>query len=390
MEAREPQIAVMHLVESSGGGAGMFGKERAIFALMRAQRAAGDIAPRLAVFAPCDVAEVAARDGFQVDVLGAAEQTLPLPAVRRLRQLLAGGPPMIVHTHGYKANIIGRAMRAGGARLAALIATCHGFVSNSLNLRTYNALDRLTGGLSDAVTAPDPSMLAHFGPGSHTVFIPNAVADLARPDGDERAAARASFGWPADAFVAGMLGRLSQEKGVANFLGAAELDASARGTGAAPATWAIAGSGPLEPAVQASGLASLRYVGFLEDALPYLSALDVYVQPSFTEGLSISLLEAMRFGLPIVATAVGATREAVRDGVEAILVKPDPRALADAVSALRADTGLRARLGSAARARFYDLFRMEVVERRYAALYRATIARHGFAHAGNGTARGAA
>ena len=371
MDAMRPRIVVMHLVEASGGGEGIFGKERAILALMRAQRAAGDMLPRLATFSPGDLASAASGEGFTVDVLGHSERTLPFAALRSLRRALAGTPPAtVLHTHGYKANIVGRLLRASGGHVAALVSTCHGFVNTTMNLRAYNALDRFTGGMSDAVTAPDPGMLRNFGPGSRTVFIPNAVADLPVSDGAARAAARRSFGWTDGMFVAGVLGRLSHEKGVGNLLSAATASASVP-----QLRWAIAGSGPLEALVRDAALPSLQYLGFLDDALPYLSALDVYVQPSFTEGLSISLLEAMRFALPIVATDVGATSEAVRHESEALLVKAEPGAIADAVLRLQGDPALGARLGGAARQRFYDLFRMELIERRYAQLYREAIAR---------------
>ena len=364
--ARDPDAAVtvMHLVEASGGGEVMFGKERVIHWLMRAQRDAGDVVARLAVLAPCSLAATARDEGFDVDVLSDAERTLPARALGALRRALdtAGAP--LLHTHGYKANIVGRVARASGAKMAALVGTCHGFVTTDARLRFYNMLDRLSGGMSDLVTAPDPGMLRVFGRGVRTRFVPNAVADEPPPDAAARAAARASFGFGAGEFVAGMLGRLSAEKGVDNFAAAARLD------GAASVRWAVAGSGPLEARLRASAPPNLTCLGFLADADAYLRALDVYVQPSFTEGLSLSLLEAMRAGLAIVATDVGATREAVRDGVDALLVVPEPGALETAVRSLRDDASLRARLGASARARFVERFRMSVVERRYAAVYR--------------------
>ena len=344
------RISVMHLVEASGGGNVMYGKERVIHWLMRAQRSAGDIATRLAVFAPCILATTAQSEGFDVDVLGDAERAIPTGALRSLRTVLRGAGAPILHTHGYKANIIGRAMRLSGAPMAALVGTCHGFVVYQPNLRFYNALDRATGWFSDVVTAPDPGMLRWFPPGVRTRFVPNAIPETPLPDAVVRARARAAFGWTDDAFVAG-----------------------ARRTADPSVRWAAAGSGPLESEVRASAPTSMTCLGFLSPADDFLAAIDVYVQPSFTEGLSLSLLEAMRFGLPIIATNVGATGEAVRDGIDALLVAPDPGAISQGVMRLRNDPALRARIGASARTRFHDGFRMEVIERKYADVYRLAV-----------------
>jgi glycosyltransferase involved in cell wall biosynthesis len=114
---------------------------------------------------------------------------------------------------------------------------------------------------------------------------------------------------------------------------------------------------------------NLSCLGFLSPADDFLAAIDVYVQPSFTEGLSLSLLEAMRAALPIVATNVGATAKAVRNGREAIFVRPAPDDILAAVGKMRADPAMRTRMGAAARLRFDEEFRMEIIERTYAAVY---------------------
>ena len=83
-----------------------------------------------------------------------------------------------------------------------------------------------------------------------------------------------------------------------------------------------------------------------------LDAATVFVLPSHAEGLPMSLLEAMAHGAPVVATAVGGIPEAVRDGVEGVLVAPgDTGALAAAVLGLLADPVARMRLGAAGRER---------------------------------------
>jgi glycosyltransferase involved in cell wall biosynthesis len=91
-----------------------------------------------------------------------------------------------------------------------------------------------------------------------------------------------------------------------------------------------------------------------------MQAADVFLHLSLTEGLPNVILEAMACGLPVVATDVGGTREAVRDGTEGILLPPrDPIAAAAALDRLWRNAGLRARMGAAGRARVEADFSLE-------------------------------
>jgi glycosyltransferase involved in cell wall biosynthesis len=95
----------------------------------------------------------------------------------------------------------------------------------------------------------------------------------------------------------------------------------------------------------------------------------VFVLPSRTEGLSLALLEAMACGLAVVATDVGATREAAGDD-GALLVPPDrPEALGAALAAALGDAARRGALGAAARARAVRGYGIEAVARRHLELY---------------------
>lgn len=91
-----------------------------------------------------------------------------------------------------------------------------------------------------------------------------------------------------------------------------------------------------------------------------LGKIDIYVFPSLHEGFPYSVLEAMRAGRAIVATAVGGIPEAVRDGEEALLVEAgSPSAIAEAVERLVNDEGLARRLGGNAGKRFVERFSLE-------------------------------
>jgi glycosyltransferase involved in cell wall biosynthesis len=83
-----------------------------------------------------------------------------------------------------------------------------------------------------------------------------------------------------------------------------------------------------------------------------LAASDCLVLPSYAEGLPMAILEAMAYGLPVIATRVGAIPEVVTDGREGLLVEPgDIPALATCLAKLASDAALRVRMGQAARQR---------------------------------------
>ena len=129
------------------------------------------------------------------------------------------------------------------------------------------------------------------------------------------------------------VGRLSQEKGIEEFLEAS--DGFAR---------VIVGAGPV---------ACPEAVGFVPPAQvgAYYERAAVVCVPSRRGGVGMTAREAMAHGRPVVATAVGGLPDAIRDGETGLLVPArDPAALRGAIARLLDDAGLRARLGGAARA----------------------------------------
>ncbi len=109
-------------------------------------------------------------------------------------------------------------------------------------------------------------------------------------------------------------------------------------------------------------------LGERSDVPRLLAAADVVVQPSHEEGFSNAVLEGMSAGRAVVATAVGGNPEAVRDGIDGLLVPPrDPVALAAAIDRLASDPELRRRMGKSARERVEAEFSMDRMVQRFAA-----------------------
>jgi glycosyltransferase involved in cell wall biosynthesis len=249
---------------------------------------------------------------------------------RALSALVERLQPGVVHTHGYRADVIGGAVAR--SQQVPTVSTVHGFTGGGRRNRFYERIQTLALRRADAViavSAPLVQRLAESGISRHKIHcIPNGFAALA--DIVPRAAARQRLGITTDALVAGWVGRLSREKGADVMLDAlAESDQR----------WqlAIIGEGNELDNLQRQA-AKLRigdritWHGAIPNAGTLLTAFDAFVLSSRTEGAPITLLEAMNAGVPIVATRVGGVPDIVRSS-EAVLVPADhPIMIAQALS----------------------------------------------------------
>lgn len=126
----------------------------------------------------------------------------------------------------------------------------------------------------------------------------------------------------------------------------------------------------IKGAVGKGGLEEVFAFHGLTDNVPdVLRNADLFVFPSFYEGMPMVLAEAMAAGLPIVAAAVGGIPDMLEDGENALLCKPDAALVATAVERLLSDEGLRKTLGTAARGRAAD-FSSDAMARAYLDVYR--------------------
>ena len=123
------------------------------------------------------------------------------------------------------------------------------------------------------------------------------------------------------------------------------------------------------------GLSSrVRFLGVRDDVADILRAVDVFALTSVSEAASITLLEAMGSGLPVVVTAVGGNPEIVREGVDGLLApRGDAKAIGAALTKLLEDEALGNRLGQSAAARVRSTYRLQQTVDKYYDLY-ATLA----------------
>lgn len=191
---------------------------------------------------------------------------------------------------------------------------------------------------------------------------PNGVdVDAFRPGARRAQGLRAALGLDERVMLAGIVGRLSPEKGPDVFVRAAALLRQRL----PDAHFALIGDGPMKPDLQASierqGLASQVHVaGGFDDVGPVYHDLDLLVSSSHTEAMPLALMEGMASGLPIVATRVGGVPEIVEHGGTGWLVGPgDVEDLAGRMHQMLTQPALRQRMGEQARARMVRLHRLD-------------------------------
>ena len=166
------------------------------------------------------------------------------------------------------------------------------------------------------------------------------------------------------------LGRIDERKGVFDL-----LECARRLTPEVPSLrFTLCGDGQLEQArgiIRRNGLEHrVSLPGWVADPDSYLSEADIFVLPSYFEGLPMSILEAESWGLPVIATRVGGIPEIVRDGESGFLIEPgDIDSLADRLKRLAQDESLRNRMGHHGYTIVREQCREEVVARQLAKIY---------------------
>jgi len=260
----------------------------------------------------------------------------------------AFGVPVVFHVHGSQMEAFYAGLgRLGRALFAATLRRAQVVVVLSTSWRDF-ILAAAPGAVVEVVfnTVPIPSARA----------TPTAAGRL-----------RLSF-----------LGLVGYRKGVFDLVEAvAALPEAAQ----AQIRLYIGGNGEiaeLQRRAQASGIrAELAILGWIDASARerLLLETDVFVLPSYNEGLPMALLEAMAQGVPVISTSVGGIPELVLDGREGFLVQPgDKAALGSAIQRFLESPTLRAEMGAAARRRVQDQFSPQAALARLDDIYRRALA----------------
>lgn len=323
--------------------------------------------------------ELAREAGAEAVLLGKGGARLS--ALGRLSRLLRERRVDVVNAH----NPVGAFYGTVGARLAgvpAVLRTEHSIHYPGRGGRLYQLADpwlvRATDRVICVCDASRRSLLPRAGARApRFVTVYNGISEA--PPAAPAAEVRARLGLAADEPFALTVGSLTPQK-AQDVL----LDAFARTVARVPrARLFVAGEGRLESALRARharlGLGDRAvFLGARLDVADLVAACDVFVLSSSREGLSVTLLEAMRAGRACVATDVGGNAEAVEHGVTGRVVPPgDATALGDALAEALAEPAALAAWGRAGRERWERLFTAERMVRETERLYADVLAARG-------------
>lgn len=319
--------------------------------------------------------EAELRDaGVPVTLIGKPLKVDPF-ALARLTRFMKAKRFDVVQTWVFAANAYGR-VAARRAKVPVVVTA--EMAVDLWKSRGHLAIDRRLAAWTDRVVGNSRAVTAFY----RQAGIPESRLDTiysgiepprepAAPLEELRRATRENFGWAADAPVVFFAGRLMPQKGVDILLDVMDLIQHVR----PDVRTLIAGEGPLRPQLEETAHAyrlddRVRFLGHRDDVPALLAASDVLVLPSRYEGLPNIVLEAMRLGKPVVATAAPGTTELVVDGETGLLAPVDDApALARALRKVLGDADLARSLGNAGRARVEAEFSAAVMVERFASLY---------------------
>ena len=265
----------------------------------------------------------------------------------------------ILHTHGYKPNIL-LGMFPRGLRKIPVVCTLHGWTNTARfsKLRLYEWLELKIIKHMDGIVLVSRKMkeMKKIKSGSfdesRMFVVENGISCGESKNRQTILEEFESFGGflGIDDFVIGATGRLSEEKGL-NFLIDAVNILHEKGY---VIKLIIIGEGPLYSELQSrvSSLGLDDYVlfpGYVRNARKLLKIFDIFIISSLTEGLPVTLLEAMCEKVPLIATSVGGIPDVLTDMKSGILIPPgNAGSIADAVIKLYEDRQLAVKLSEAA------------------------------------------
>lgn len=365
-------MKILHLIDS----AGLYGAEAVLLHLIAEQRKQG-IETILGSIGKPDIKvkniETAARQRV-INVKEFRMKNGPnLPGAISIIRFAKKNHIDLIHCHGYKANIL-IAMLPARFRKIPYLLTLHGWTSvkKFSKMWFYCWADALFARRVDTVAVVSEAMLNHpriRAMGLKPAVIHNGIPQTVRkiPGIPDNVTGRFNN----KHFTIGSIGRLSPEKGLDHLVNAvANLIDNGRDV-----SLVIIGAGgereKLEKLAITKGIIEkVFFLGYLDRASRYFSYFDVFVMSSLTEGMPITLLEAMQAGVPIIATRVGGIPEVLENGRCGLLVNPgDERALSNTITRLYDSPDLRYRLCAAAKERVKNVFSSRNMESGYRKLY---------------------
>jgi glycosyltransferase involved in cell wall biosynthesis len=296
----------------------------------------------------------------------------------RLRKIMKDQPPDIVHAFFFWSIIYGRMLKMTGT-VKTLVENREdqGFNWGSHEYAWLRGTNHLPDKIVCVSEAVKKVVLEREGIGESRIAVVNNGIDLHNGSSGMQATTRRELGFDADHLVLGMVANYNRlVKGVINFLEVIPAIISA----VPSARFLFVGGGREEHSLRemARTLGVEPYIvfaGYRKDIHRYYEILDISVLTSFSEGFSLTLLESMAYGIPIVATRVGGNPELVVEGETGYLVPvKNPQILVDRIVKLLSNKDLRRSMGKKGRLRVEQKFQIRDVATRYLDIYKGLAA----------------
>lgn len=366
-------LKVLHLRSSSG----FFGAERVIITLMKRSPQDGINAVLACIENYISGDQSLLQHALDIN-LPAIEipcnSRLDLNTIRELTKYCRNQHIDIIHTHDYKSHFYGGIVsRLSGCKL---VATIHGRTFGDIKNRLFELIEDSLLRLASHIVVVSESLLYSLNkslPGKKTTLIANGVDDHAFSN-ENMGYGKSEWGFKPENFLFGTIARMSEEKGHRVLLDAFKnLTVSYKN-----ARLLLVGDGPLaeelKQQVCESGLQDkVNFTGPRSDIECILNDLDCYVSPSHTEGMPMSILEAMATGLPIVATEVGSVRNLLCNGCGSLVPAGDISSLEEAMQFIMDNIDLARDMGVKSRARVETQYSAAIQSRQYANIYQSVL-----------------
>jgi len=270
-----------------------------------------------------------------------------------LREIVRHERPKIVHTHTFKAGLIGRFIPGSHKR----IHTFHGHLFDDRSFSFFEKhvitiIERLLALRTDLLISVGDRVGAELraqkiGPSKTWASIAPGVQPLPQ---HQKSLARTQLGLEGEGILFGWMARMSLVKNPELLLEVAKFLPSVN--------FVMAGGGELLEQIQKTAPSNVAVIGWSK-ADEFWSAIDCAVSTSDNEGMPIALIEAQLAGLPVITTDVGSSGEVVQNGVTGLLTSKNVKEFAQAVQRLDSDTVLRKSMGNRAKERALKEFSVE-------------------------------
>ncbi|AQS59570.1 glycosyl transferase family 1 [Desulforamulus ferrireducens] len=317
-----------------------------------------------------------------IPLLGELSPTKDYAVVRTLVKYLHQSGTTILHAHSSKGALVGR-IAAIIARTPVVLFTVHNSIfyeewpqwKKSLFAYVERLLARFTDRIITVSEALKQELIENEKiPAKQISTIYNGIEVDKFTAKVDMLSIRKELNIPELGPVIGTIARLAPQKGVTYFLKAASLLKEYQ------VNFLVVGDGPLRESLEQEvielGLQKrVVFTGNRENIADILSMMDIFVLPSVTEGLPLTILEAMAAGKPVVATRVGGVPEAIVEGKTGLVVAPrDPEALAVALAGMLSERDKLIRMGLNGQKHVVEKFTIQHMVDRTTELYTQLLA----------------